>query len=129
MRFAKNPWVLNDLRLGAVVGKCARSGAPTGSGKTHVVYGQVSALGVDGPLATSRTELQSVEKSDVRKWLADYLSTFAAPGRDEPRLADAVAYYGVPFLLRNDTQCLARMVKPHAKLIRKPETTTGPRSR
>ena len=48
-------------------------------------------------------KLQSVEESDVRDWFTEYLRAFAALGRGESRLADVVAYYGVPFLLTTDT--------------------------
>ena len=44
-----------------------------------------------------------MKESDVRDWFAEYLRAFAALGRGESRLADVVAYYGVPFLLTADT--------------------------
>ena len=44
-----------------------------------------------------------MKESDVGDWFAEYLRAFAALGRGESRLADVVAYYGVPFLLTADT--------------------------
>jgi len=49
-----------------------------------------------------------VEESDIRDWFTEYLRAFAALGRGESRLADVVAYYGVPFLLTTVTYIITR---------------------
>jgi hypothetical protein len=46
--------------------------------------------------------VSGVDSSDVSRWFAEYLDTFAACGRGERDTAALLGYYGVPLLLTTD---------------------------